>query len=72
MTILDFNTDKRHKLTIYLCNHLKNKRYEKINKRTYLSFTEEEAREALLSALRVSIKKRDAKEFLSCLRASNG
>ena len=72
MTIIDFNTDKRHKLTMYLCQHLKDKRYEKINGKTYLSFTKEEAREALMSALKVAHNKRDAKEFLSCVRSYNG
>lgn len=68
MTIHDFNTTKKHKLSVYLCQHLKEKRYTKINNNKSLSFTEEEAREALLKALKASICKRDAKEFLACLR----
>lgn len=70
MTIHDFNTTKKHKLSMYLSMHLENKRYVKINNRKSLSFTEEEAREALLKALKLALCKRDAKEFLACLRMS--
>ena len=72
MTIHDINTTKKHKLSMYLSMHLEDKRYVKINNRKGLSFTEEEARAALLKALKASICKRDAKEFLACLRKRNG
>ena len=68
MTILDFNTTKKQKLSIYLSTHLKDKKYERINRIRYLSFTQKEARDALMIALKMALNKKDAKEFLSCLR----
>lgn len=68
MTTLDFNTNKKSKLSMYLSLHLKNKRYEMINGKKHLSFTHEEAREALMKALKMALNKKDAKEFLSCIR----
>ena len=53
---------------MYLSLHLKNKRYEMINGKKHLSFTHEEARDALMIALRMAHNKKDAKEFLSCIR----
>ena len=70
MTIKDFNTKKKHKLSMYLSKHLKNKRYDRINGVKYLSFTKEEAHNALMQALRMAHNKKDAKEFLACIRYS--
>lgn len=68
MTILDIDTHNRHKLSIYLCKHLKNKRYTKGKYGKILEFTYQEAREAILNALKKAICKKDAKLFLAQLK----
>lgn len=76
MTVLDINTHNRLKLSMYLCKHLQNKRYEKVrgarSGNFLLSFTYEEAREALMKAMHKAINKKDAKMFLHQLRLANG
>ncbi len=68
MTITKINSHNNHKLSIYLSQHLKDKRYTKGQGKGCLEFTFEEAREALMSALRVSYKKKDILLFLQQLR----
>lgn len=76
MTVLDINTHNRLKLSMYLCKHLENKRYEKVrgirSGNLLLSFTYEEAREALMKAMDKAIRKKDIKIFLHQLRLANG
>lgn len=76
MTVLDIETHNRLKLSMHLYKHLENKRYETVRgKRSgnlLLSFTYEEAREALMKAMSMALKKKDAKLFLQQLRLANG
>ena len=72
MTVLDINTHNRFKLSMYLYKHLQNKRYEKVrgarSGNFLLSFTYEEARDALMKAMHKALNKKDAKMFLQQLR----
>jgi len=70
MTITDIASHNNHKLSIYLSKFLSNKRYTKTGRKS-LIFTKEEAREALMKAMRVSISKKDIKLFLQELRRTN-
>ncbi len=68
MTIHNFNTDKKQKLSDYLTKFLEDKTYIKVNGHVCLSFTPDEARGVLKKAMRVAHGKKDIKAFLACIK----